>query len=136
MKPILAAAAILALGISVGDAQAHHSGAMFDADHPIDIKGEVKEFRWTNPHVYVEVYGSSVAKPQPQVWSIEFTSPGNLSRRGWTKHTFQPGDKVTMTITPLREGTPGGGFRKVIFEATGKVITAVSSLRQQTSPTE
>lgn len=135
MKPISMLAVLAVLSMPAASVQAHHSGAMFDRDNELQIKGEIKEFRWTNPHVYVDVYATSPRASDAQVWSIEFTSPGNLARRGWNKRSLQPGDKVTMTIAPLRDGAPGGMFRKVIFDATGKVLTS-EGLRQQTVPTE
>jgi hypothetical protein len=95
----------------------------------------VKELRWTNPHVFLDVYANSTAKPEIQVWSIELTSPGNLTRRGWTKRTLKPGDDVVVTIAPLRDGKPGGGLRKVVNTATGQEL-GNGGLRDQTSPIE
>jgi hypothetical protein len=40
----------LTLAAATGAAMAHHSFAVFDTDHPIEISGTVKEFRFVNPH--------------------------------------------------------------------------------------
>ena len=112
---------------------AHHSGAMYDSAHPIDVKGQVKTFRWTNPHVYIEVYGTSKTKPEPQVWTIELSSTANVARSGWKRNSLAPGDKVTVSIAPLHSGGPGGGFRSLTFDETGKVLER-GAFRSQTAP--
>jgi Family of unknown function (DUF6152) len=42
--------AVLAWAAGTGAALAHHSFAMFDAEHPIEVSGVVKEFRFVSPH--------------------------------------------------------------------------------------
>jgi len=86
---------------------AHHSFAMFDAAHPIEISGTVKEFKFIIPHVLliVEVRGQNgVAKE----WILEGRAPGVLVRDGMTSKSLRPGDEITATINPLRSG---GGRR-------------------------
>jgi len=131
----LPAAACAALVCGAIAAAAHHSGAMYDSANPIDIKGEVKAFRWTNPHVYLELYGTSKDKPEPQVWSVEFSSPANIARTGWSRKSLVPGDKITVSIAPIRGGGPGGAFRELTFDATGKKMDR-GSLRSQTAPAQ
>jgi hypothetical protein len=60
----------------------------------------------------------------PDVWTIELTSPGNLTRTGWNRHILKEGDKVTVEINPLRDGQHGGALRKVTIVATGQVLTS------------
>lgn len=88
---------------------AHHSAAMFDSAKVIEITGTVKEFQWTNPHVWIqmEVAGPNGAK---QEWSIEGGGPNSLSRQGWRPTTFKFGATVTLRVNPMRDGTPGGLF--------------------------
>jgi hypothetical protein len=123
------AAALLA---GAGAAQAHHSFAMFDATKTVTLKGSVKGFQWTNPHAILFVYGAPVDGGQPTTWSVELTSPGNLTRLGWTKRSLNPGDAVLVDISPLRDGQPGGGFKKVTLAASGQVLT--SSFKDQERP--
>jgi hypothetical protein len=82
----------------------HHSGAMFDKTRVIEISGVVKEFAWTNPHSSFKV------EVQDQLWSIEMNATSNLVHEGWKKNTIKAGDKVSVTINPLRDGRPGGWF--------------------------
>jgi hypothetical protein len=103
---LMVAAAALAVG---GAAQAHHSFAMFDQEHPIEITGTVVEFRYTSPHsfILVDVKGQDGAST---VWNLEGPSPSILSRDGMSAKTLKPGDELILTIDPLRSGAPGGSW--------------------------
>jgi hypothetical protein len=103
---------------------AHHSFAMFDQTKITTVIGTVKEFHWTNPHVSLWVYAAPINGAVPQLWTIELTSPGNLTRAGWTRHSVAPGDKVAVEIAPLRDGTRGGGFKKLTLTDTHQVLTS------------
>jgi hypothetical protein len=96
---------------------------MFDSGKVIEFEGEVKEFRWVNPHValFVKVDGSD---HPGKLWALELTSPSNLKRRGWTRSLLKPGDKVKVQLNPLRDGKHGGGFRSVMLLDTGQVFGA------------
>ena len=121
MISILAAsAALLCAGTTA--AFAHHSYAMFDKTKTLKIVGTVRTVQWTNPHVYVWLYVPN-DKGKQDVWGIEFGGgPNGLERHGWTKRTLQAGDKVTLTINPLRDGRTGGLFLNVALP-NGKVLT-------------
>jgi hypothetical protein len=93
-------------------AQAHHSFAIYDSAHQITIEGTVKEFQWTNPHVWIHVMVKN-DKGTEEEWNVECTSVNFLERRGWSKRTFKAGDKVSITLSPLRDGSKGGSFRTV-----------------------
>jgi hypothetical protein len=93
-------------------AQAHHSFAIYDSAHQVTIEGTVKEFQWTNPHVWIHVMVKN-DKGAEEEWNVECTSVNFLERRGWSKRTFKAGDKVSITLSPLRDGSKGGSFRTV-----------------------
>jgi Family of unknown function (DUF6152) len=111
---------------------AHHSFAMFDFENMLTVKGTVKEFRWTNPHVALLVEVDPKPGAAAEVWSMELTSPGNLTRSGWSRHSFTPGDRIELEFNPLRDGRHGGAFRKGTILATGQVWT--SNLRAAEKP--
>jgi hypothetical protein len=96
----LAAAALLSV-----PAAAHHSFAMFDQKKIVTLEGTVTEFQWTNPHAFIEIDAEG-----GRHWSIELNSPNNLKRQGWSSRALKPGDKVTLRMSPLRNGKPGGLF--------------------------
>jgi hypothetical protein len=122
---------VLAAGVQVA-AYAHHSFAMFDFNNTITFKATVKEFRWTNPHVVLLVEGSPKPGTPAEVWSMELTSPGNLTRMGWTRKSFNPGDQIELQFNPLRDGKHGGAFKEAKVLATGKVYS--SSVRDIEKP--
>ena len=113
-------------------AVAHHSFAMFDFSKMTVIKGTVKEFRWTNPHVVLIVSVPASASAPEQDWTMELTSPGNLTRMGWSRHSFDPGELVELSFNPLRDGRHGGAFDHATVLSTGKVWS--SDLRAAEKP--
>jgi hypothetical protein len=101
-------------------ALAHHSGAAFDTTKSVTINGTITEFNWTNPHssFKVEVTG---ADGKPEIWAIEMNAPQNLIPQGWKRTTLKPGDKVSVTVRPMRNGSPGGSYMSIKL-ADGKVL--------------
>ncbi len=115
------AAALLAPALLAGSpALAHHSFAMFDRQKEVTLKGTVKEFQWTNPHSFIEIETPD-EKGAAVSYSIEMNSPNNLTRQGWKSTALKPGDKVTLVMNPLRDGSHGGLFVSVML-ADGKVL--------------
>ena len=88
-------------------AMAHHSFAMFDQTKQVTLTGNVTVFEWTNPHAYIEIDVPD-EKGAPKHWSVELGSPSILMQSGWKYKDLKHGDKVTVKISPLRDGKPGG----------------------------
>ena len=114
----MVAAAILA---AAGSGAAHHSFAPFNTDVEKTITGTVNRFEWTNPHTWVWIDVTD-EKGSVVTWGVEGMSPNYLARRGWSKTTFKAGDKVTMVVRPMRDGSPGGMFVRATL-ADGKQLT-------------
>ena len=82
---------------------AHHSGAQYDMAKTMTMNAAVTDFIWTNPHVVLMVM-SEAKKDQPsQEWRLELTGPGRLTRSGFTKRTFKPGDRIRRGLQPDAE---------------------------------
>jgi hypothetical protein len=114
--------AVTALLALAAPALAHHSFSMFDRDKQVTIVGTVKSFAWTNPHVWIDVLvdgDDSAAK----VWGLEAQSPAILYRGRWKQDSLKAGDKVTVVLHPMRDGTLGGQLVKVTL-ADGDVLNA------------
>jgi hypothetical protein len=109
---ILFIAAVLFLSF-VGVAAAHHSGAAYDMEHPRTMEGTVKTVNWTNPHITFVVESDAKDGAPAQTWVFEVSSPGVLTRSGWTKRSLQPGDHAVFHYAPLRDGNPGGFLMRV-----------------------
>lgn len=85
---------------------AHHSMAMFDRSRSLTLQGTVRQYQWTNPHCFIQLL---VPSGEGTVeWSIEMNSPGASFREGFRPGTLKAGDKVTVIINPVRDGTYGG----------------------------
>jgi len=114
----------LVLVASPRPAGAHHSFAMYDQMRTVTLKGAIKTFLWSNPHVVIWLVGGPIASGAAQTWTVELTSPGNLERIGWTRESLKPGDEVELQILPLRSGAPGGAFKSAKILATGQELVA------------
>jgi hypothetical protein len=111
---------VLTLSGALSPASAHHSFAMFDRSKQVTLKGVVRQFQWSNPHVFVELAVQDGAN-NGENWSIEGASPNMLFRQGWSVNTFKPGDQVTIVINPLRDGGHGGTLVSAILP-NGKTL--------------
>jgi hypothetical protein len=104
LRVILGVASALLLSVTVS---AHHSFGMFDTTRRTTLDGVVKEFKMMNPHSFV-VLEAKGADGKNAEWWIEAHSLLVLKRQGWTRHSMKAGDKVHLTINPLRTTQPGG----------------------------
>jgi hypothetical protein len=112
---------LIAVSLLPTAAFAHHSFAVFfQTDKVIEVKGVVTEFQFSNPHglIRLDVMGKDGAK---EVWACETNSPSILVRRGWTKESLKPGDKVTVAGWPARNGARYLRMQKVTRD-NGEVI--------------
>jgi len=105
-----------------GAAFAHHGDASWDQSKRVTFKGTVQTFDWKNPHVMLSVLAEPNGPNAPQLWKLELSSPGVLTRMGHTKRSLNPGDKVTVECLPQRDGTPSGWPTKITL-SNGQVLT-------------
>jgi hypothetical protein len=112
----------LALGtvFAASTAAAHHSPAMFDGENKRTLSGTVREFQWSNPHCYIQLLVSN-DKGEQEEWSLEMAGPSYIYAHGWRRSTLKPGDRITVTIAPLRNGDHGGQLFKAAM-ADGRAI--------------
>jgi hypothetical protein len=108
-----------------GSMLAHHGNSAYDEKNPITLKGTVTEFVWANPHsqIYLDVNDD---KGSVVHWAIESQSPGVLTRNGWTRHSLNPGDHITITLIPAKNGAPvgfSGTTQGKIVLPDGRVLT-------------
>jgi hypothetical protein len=120
MRTFLIASALV-LGI-VAPTLAHHSPAAFEAEKTVTLVGTVKEFRWQNPHSWIEMTVTN-EKGQEVLWAVELTSPTYLVKGGWKSTTLKPGDKVTVVGRPLKSGEPGSAIFTSVTLANGQKLT-------------
>ena len=105
----------------VAPAFAHHSPAAFEAQKTVSLTGVIKEFRWQNPHTWIEIMVPN-DKGEQVLWNVELTSPTYLVRAGWKSNTLKPGDKVTVVGRPLKSGEPGSDIFTSVTLADGTTL--------------
>jgi hypothetical protein len=120
MNPGLMAAALTAALTLALPAVAHHSGAMFDRSQVAMLEGEVHEWRWSNPHSWLQVQVTNEAGEQV-LWSLEATSQQILARQGWRRTSLVPGEKISVYFNPFRDGAPGGNL-VAVMKSDGTVL--------------
>ncbi len=119
-KHLVAMACVLGLGMA-GAAYAHHSMEGFDRAKNITLTGTVKQFKWANPHSWIELEVPN-DKGGVDTWNIEMTAPFILVKAGWKSSSLKPGDKVTVVGHPQKSGEPGALFVSVTT-ADGQTLT-------------
>jgi Family of unknown function (DUF6152) len=109
----------ICLGLTVlaslaAPAYAHHSFAMFDAEKTLTMSGTVREFEWSNPHVWLRLMVED-ANGMARQWALEMGAPAQQARVGWKPDSVKPGDKITVRMHPLKDGARGGQFVSAVL---------------------
>jgi hypothetical protein len=105
---------LMAVGVlSVTSAWAHHSFAAYEPSKQIKLVGVVTEFKWTNPHVYIQLDGQESTGGETKRWLIECASTSILNRAGWKFNILKAGDKITVVVAPLRNGEPAALLKQM-----------------------
>ena len=110
MGGLVLAACILLLSTSLG---AHHGSASFD-EKEITVTGKVTDWLWANPHCFLKIDVTD-ASGAVRNWNLEMGNPTDMQVRGFRRNTFKPGDQVTVTLQPVKNGTPVGRIRTVVL---------------------
>ena len=78
------------------------------------MRGTVTEWLWINPHVFLKV---DVKDDNGKVvhWICELVPPSTMVNFGFTAKTFKPGDEVTVTVEPVKNGKPVGRVIEVVL---------------------
>lgn len=97
---------------------AHHGASAYESKKLTTLKGTVTDFQFMNPHseIFFEVKN---ADGKVEKWSAEAASMVTMSRLGWTKTLFKPGDQITVVGNRARNGSPTMRLSKVVL-ANGK----------------
>ena len=117
--------AAIAASLLAAPAFAHHSFAMFDATKNLTLQGTVKNFEWTNPHMWLYVVvpqatGASVEYP------LEMMAVQGAVKLGWKPDSVKAGDKISFEFHPLRDGHPGGQLISIVLP-DGKKLAVIAN---------
>src|SRR5262245_36936882 len=98
---------------------AHHSQSEYGGGR-LELSGTVTKVEWKSPHawIYMDVTND---KGERVNWSFELPSPNTLMRRGWTRESLKPGDKIKVTGVPARN-FPAIGLASTVKDPSGKAF--------------
>ena len=88
--------------------------AAFETATPVTVKGSVTAWTWANPHCFLKFDAKDEAGTVVH-WAVEVSNPADMVKRGWTDHSFKPGDEVTVTILRAKNGNSVGRLQKVVL---------------------
>lgn len=114
--------ATLAFGIA---AHAHHGRASY-GEEIVTLEATVTEFRFVNPHVQI-YFDITNEAGEIEHWQGELTAPNKLARAGWTKSTFQRGDRLRITGQAARNHGHSVVIQEII-DADGESLPLRESL--------
>ena len=121
---------LIAIGIlSGGPALAHHSFAAYETTQQIKMSGVVTEFKWANPHVYIELDAADAKTGEKRHWLVECASTSILNRSGWKFNMLKPGDRITVIVSPLRNGDPAALLKQITLANGSKFSNGAAAGR-------
>jgi Family of unknown function (DUF6152) len=93
---------------------AHHGASVYDSTKLTTMKGTVTDFQFMNPHTEI-LFDVPGANGKVEKWTGEAPSLTTMSRIGWNKTVFKPGDQVTFVGNLAKSGSHIMRLRKVVF---------------------
>ena len=130
----VASFAVLCLALAAA-AWAHHSQSEYDLRAKVEVEGAVTKVEWRSPHawIYVDVTNDKGEKVN---WSFELPSPVTLMRRGWTRDSLKPGDRIKVSGAPAKN-FPAIAIANSIKDANGKAIfTGTTQVNEPDTPSK
>ena len=114
---------VLSIGLLVVAAPilAHHGASVYDTKKLTTLKGTVTEFQFMNPHTEI-LFDVTDATGKVEKWTAEAASMLTMSRLGWTKSIFKPGDQITATGNVAKNGSHTMRLRKAVLPRNGEVL--------------
>src|SRR4051812_36062251 len=108
-------------------ARAHHSfAAEFDENATAELKGQIAQVWWNNPHVRYRL--TTKAKDgSAEDWELQASSITALSALGWSANTLKAGDVVTVSGQLGREGAKKLYVRSIVRADGSKLATGRDS---------
>jgi len=119
-RRFIALGVLAAVLLSALPAVSHHSNSAYEVEKVVTLTGVVKEWKWTNPHtwLYMTVDDGKGGKVE---WAVEGRAPGVLGRAGWDRTILKPGEKVTVHMSPAKDGSHVGIIARVT-KADGTIL--------------
>lgn len=116
---------------------AHHGNAAYDIKKQITLKGSVTRWAWTNPHCVI-LFDVTDESGQLSHWTAETENPSTMTHMGWSRQSFKPGDPITITVYPAKNGAPIGRIISAVTadgqKLPGRILPVVDSSNREDEP--
>jgi hypothetical protein len=93
---------------------AHHGSTGYDMEKQLVMKATVTDWLWANPHCFL-TFDTTDDKGTVVRWTAEVSNPVDMTKRGWSRRILNPGDQITVTVRPAKNGAPVGQLMKVVL---------------------
>ena len=107
---------------------AHHGTAGYDMEKELTMKATVTQWLWANPHCFLK-FDATDEKGDVTHWAAEVSNPIDMTKRGWSKLSLKPGDEVTVTTRPAKNGAPVAQLLKIVLPGGQTLIGWSPSVR-------
>jgi Family of unknown function (DUF6152) len=136
-NPLTLLALVITVSILALPLSAHHGNVAYDTEKQITVTGTVTQWFWANPHSILQMDATD-EKGQVVHWRAETESPSTMSHYGWKMTSFKPGDKVTVTMIPVKNGNPVGRIVEVSLpngeKLAGRVLPELGPFKAEDPP--
>ena len=126
----------LGIGVSIFSLPlfAHHGNAAYDTGKSVTLKGTVTQWVWAFPHCMLQL---EVTDDHGQVvqWTAETENPSSVIHYGWTKQSLKPGDQITVTVVPGKNGKPIGRIIELLL-SNGQKLRGLIGGTESSNPQE
>jgi hypothetical protein len=111
---------IAGIFVVTGSVAAHHSNSAYEVEKVVTLSGTVKAWKWSNPHTWLTL---TIQNEKGEIvdWELEGRAPGVLIRIGWDRTILKPGEKVTVHMSPAKDGSKVGIIARVT-KADGTIL--------------
>jgi hypothetical protein len=99
---------------------AHHGASAYEPKLTT-LKGTITDYQFMNPHTEL-AFDVKDASGKVSNWTAEAASALTMSRLGWSRSMFKPGDPITVVGNSAKNGSHTMRLRKVTFNGKDYVI--------------
>jgi hypothetical protein len=114
--------------LSAPSLPAHHGVPNFDMSRTVTVKGVVVDYLLINPHMEMRVRVADDSGNAVE-WNVEAVSLLMMLRAGYKRDTFKPGDVVTVTGHPNKDGKPMMVLVKVVLPDGREMLSGYDGAR-------
>jgi hypothetical protein len=105
------------------------TASTYDASRQVKLEGAVTRLDWVNPRAYFFIDVTDAAGTVTN-WAIEFGTPLDLERDGWSRESLHIGDVVDVQASPAWGVARQALARSVTLRKTGKKLFVVPAARR------